>query len=533
MAFVPTTLGTGTGGYAFLKRTRDAQQDLFARSPQVARETQRFLDRIADIQTADQLLDDRAMLRVALGAFGLDDDINNRAFLQKILESDLDDPKSMANRLSDKRYLALAETFNFAGKEGPSLARLSPVAAGADDLADIRSADALLNDRALLKTTLAAFGLERDMGNGYFLKQVLESDPADQMSFANLLSDPRYRDLARAVGLAEKAQQRGGMQGFAALLAARDAPVATAADLMEDPELYQATLGLFGLGRDAERTAFIQTVLESDPTDSASVANTQEDRRYLALAKAFGFVERAAAEADGDSFTSRVEAFAAAVSNHDAPIRSPRDFFGDVDLMLKSYALFDLPPRPDGAAFVSRILDSDRSSPTSLVNVYPDQRYRAFADAIDMQPESDERIYPEGFGAAIVGAYLDRQFEVRVGESDPTMRFALALERDLTQIVNLGTSNNAHWFSVMSSKPMREVFETVFQLPSSFGTLDIDRQLVELKDRSNRFFGTDRLADFTGPDKLEELRQRYLVRSQVGDGMSTAPGNLVLSLLQG
>lgn len=531
MTFTPTVLGTGLGGFAFLQRTRETQQDLLARSPQVARETQQFLEKAKTLQTSDQLLDDRAMLKVALGAFGLDDDLNNRAFLQRILDSDLTDSRSLANRLADKRYLALAETFNFAGTTGPSLARFKSAEDVGNDLAAIRTVDELLGNRALLTATLQTFGLERDVGNTFFLKSVLESDLNDSRSFANRLSDPRYAELAAAFGLGEKTRQQDGLQGFARILDTRSDPVRTTAELMADPQLLAVSLNVFGLQGDAGRTEFLESVLNSDLGDPGSFANQLEDKRYAALAGAFGFVERATVEGQGGTFTSKAEAYAEAAMAREQPVATTKEFFSDIKVMLASFALFDLPSRPDRSAFVNRILESDRDAPTSLINVFPDARYRAMADALDLKEPSSERVYPPGFAEAIVETYLDRQFEIRIGEANPTMRFALALERDLSQIVNTASSNDAQWFAIMASKPMREVFETVFQLPASFGTLDIDRQLGDLKARSEQFFGTSRLADYVLPENLENLRLQYLARSENGPRSDTGSGNLILTLL--
>jgi hypothetical protein len=54
------------------------------------------------------------------------------------------------------------------------------------------------------------------------------------------------------------------------------------------------------------------------------------------------------------------------------------------------------------------------------------------------------------------------------------------------------------------------VFQTAFSLPSSFASLDIDRQLNVLKDRAQRLFGDEGVAQFSDPAKLEALLRRYL-----------------------
>jgi hypothetical protein len=116
MSFSPILPSGGLMGWAYLGRTQDRQMALQAADPQQSRLEASFRDRIAGITTAEALVANRAVLQVALGAFGLDDDINNRFFIRRVLESDLSDSGSLANRLADKQYLALAEAFGFGGE---------------------------------------------------------------------------------------------------------------------------------------------------------------------------------------------------------------------------------------------------------------------------------------------------------------------------------------------------------------------------------------------------------------------------------
>ena len=530
--FTPTVIGSGLAGYGFLTRTRDQQQGMLANSPQIARDTSATMERMKDVQSSDDLLDDRALLRVALGAFGLDEDINNRAFLKKILDSDLSDDKSLANRLADKRYLAFAKAFNFKGEDGPQMNAGKTADEVRAELANIRSADDLLNNPRLLQSTLARFGLESDAGNRFFLKQVLESNADDATSFARRLSNPAYADLARVFDLADKARDRESIYAFASTFEGKAAGIETVDDLFQEPDLLRAALGIFGLEADLDNKDFLRSVLESDIGDPASVANTEYDRRYLALAKAFDFNARAEATANGDPFTSTLEKFVESVSSRSAQVETAQDLFSDIGLMLDTFEFFDLPSRPDAAQFANKILTSDRDNPLSYLNLQLDQRYHAFADAFNLKTPPEGRVYPPGFADAIVQNYLDRQFEVRIGESDASMRVALAMERDLNDVVENALSNDARWFGVMSSKPLRTIFETVFQLPESFGALDLDRQLADFKARAESYFGTSEVADFIESDRMEELRRRYLVQSSIGTSAG-GPENVVLSLLRG
>ncbi len=119
MSFQPVIPLGGYAGWTFLQRTRETQQQAFEASPQLARNVSYFEENIGAVQTAEELVSDRRLLSVALGAFGLDDDINNKYFLQKVLEDGTLDPAALANRLSDKRYLAFAEAFGFGDFDTP------------------------------------------------------------------------------------------------------------------------------------------------------------------------------------------------------------------------------------------------------------------------------------------------------------------------------------------------------------------------------------------------------------------------------
>ena len=113
MSFQPILPMTGNLGWSFLKSTREAQQAAFDNSSIIARESQYFREEIGKVSSAEDLVSNRRLLQVALGAFGLDEDINNRFFIRKVLEEGTINTESFANRLADKRYFAMAEAFGF------------------------------------------------------------------------------------------------------------------------------------------------------------------------------------------------------------------------------------------------------------------------------------------------------------------------------------------------------------------------------------------------------------------------------------
>lgn len=111
MSFSPIIPTTGLAGWAFLSRTRERQETSFVANAAMVRDTTYFREKINQVETAETLVNDRRLLRIALGAFGLQDDLDSRAFIRKLLEDGTSDRRALANRLTDKRYQSFANAF--------------------------------------------------------------------------------------------------------------------------------------------------------------------------------------------------------------------------------------------------------------------------------------------------------------------------------------------------------------------------------------------------------------------------------------
>lgn len=118
--FQPIVPLTGYAGWLFLERTAETQREAFSASPDLTRKKEYFRENIGQISTAEELVEDRQLLEVALGAFGLDDDIDNKFFIQKILSEGTIDSESLANRLTDSRYSDLSKAFGFGDFQVPN-----------------------------------------------------------------------------------------------------------------------------------------------------------------------------------------------------------------------------------------------------------------------------------------------------------------------------------------------------------------------------------------------------------------------------
>ncbi len=117
--FQPVLPIQGYSGWQFLQRTLEDQQTAFRASPAVTRLTEAFDQKIGSVLTAEQLVGDRELLQVALGAFGLDEDIGNTFFIRRVLEDGTTSPNALANRLSDTRYRDFSDAFGLGPNQVP------------------------------------------------------------------------------------------------------------------------------------------------------------------------------------------------------------------------------------------------------------------------------------------------------------------------------------------------------------------------------------------------------------------------------
>lgn len=125
MYFQPSVPTGGYSGWLVLQKTAPRQQEVFEKSPALQREIEYFQENIAKATTAKALVNDRRLLGVALGAFGLGDEIDKRAFIQRVLEEGTEKSDAFANRLNEPRFKALAEAFGYGNIAGANVALYS------------------------------------------------------------------------------------------------------------------------------------------------------------------------------------------------------------------------------------------------------------------------------------------------------------------------------------------------------------------------------------------------------------------------
>lgn len=217
-----------------------------------------------------------------------------------------------------------------------------------------------------------------------------------------------------------------------------------------------------------------------------------------------------------------------------AKVETASDLVSDRRMLTVALGAFGLQDDLNNRYFVQKILEEGTVDDDALANRFSDPRYAEFSKAFGFGATEIQRNKLSDFPDAIIDAYERQEFEVAVGEQSQTLRIALTAERTFADIAEAGSSERANWFKIMSQPPMRDMFQTVFNLPQSFSQADIDQQQAVLADRSQRMFGTSDPADFADPELLETLTTRFTAMSSLQNSQGgTSSGSLALTLLRG
>ena len=214
--------------YNLINRDIRGNLDRIASSTQVAREEQYYKDNIGKVKTVDEFVDNYRLYSYAMKAHGLEDMTYAKAFMKKVLESNLADANSFANKLTDKRYADFVSAFNFAAN----------------------GADATIYNKA---------------------QQMVTKNYATQAEIAGLDPDSDY------------------VKGETTYYLANITKVKSIDDLMSNNRLYTYALASFGLDSATEDKDLIKQVLQGGVRDPDSVANKMTDKTYAALASTFNF----------------------------------------------------------------------------------------------------------------------------------------------------------------------------------------------------------------------------------------------------
>lgn len=243
------------------------------------------------------------------------------------------------------------------------------------------------------------------------------------------------------------------------------------------------------------------------------------------------------------TYDAQIDSFSAsAVNKRDSEyflenikkVQTAEDLVADRRLLQVALGAFGLESDLDNRYFIQKILSDGTKAQDALSNRLSDKRYRQFSDAFGLGPGEVRKTGLITNMEEVARDNVVSRFEVAVGESDETMRIALYAQHALSDLAAKGGSTDTKWFDLMSLPPLRSMMETALGLPSSFGQLNIDRQLEVFKDRLSGLTGSDDLSQFKDEAAVERLTDQFLARSQIAQLESTiSPAQTALILLGG
>ncbi|MBO0661293.1 DUF1217 domain-containing protein [Jiella sp. MQZ9-1] len=333
--------------YQLYTRDQTRVLDRLAADPVNKRLADYYRENIGKVKSVDDFMKDYRLYSYAMTAYGLEDQIDSRALIRKVLESDLSDKESFANKLSDERYRDFAKAFSFTDTtktttptaqsnaqlqvmvDGYSEHRVKAAQAISADanyftakIEGVKTVDQFLADDTLFKVALEAAGIDSSVASKSFIREVLTTNKADQLSAQG---DDRYTILASMLPFDSDGQapaggvqsaseanstaylyyQQKGLQASPQAAAlqvsyyeSKIGGVTSADDLIENSRLLDTALRSVGLNPNIESPAYVWNILTSDRSDPNSVLNKMPEttaaeqtrkEQYTALAKMFQF----------------------------------------------------------------------------------------------------------------------------------------------------------------------------------------------------------------------------------------------------
>ncbi|MEM5491954.1 DUF1217 domain-containing protein [Hoeflea sp. AS16] len=199
--------------------TKDINQTLSRKAADavISRELQYYRETIGSITSIDEFLDNDRVYAYAMKAYGLEEMTYAKAFIRKVLESDLTDTSSFANLLTDTRYKTLAAAYDF-GKTVTSEIVQTPTQMDSligtyeqtiqDNDSQLRAdtnyftavvptftnVDDLFKDIRARDYVFTTFGIDPDTFDYDTIRSVLTSDIADAGSYINSVIAPKVDD---------------------------------------------------------------------------------------------------------------------------------------------------------------------------------------------------------------------------------------------------------------------------------------------------------------------------------------------------
>ncbi|MGO4437593.1 DUF1217 domain-containing protein [Rhizobium sp. RAF56] len=325
-------------GYSMSSRDMVTTLTRVSAQAQTKREVDYYKANIGKVKTADDFLGDYRLYSYAMKAFGLEDMVYAKGMMKKVLESDLSDTKSFANKLTDTRYKQFAAAFNFgvsansgqtdtqqedmlglytqsfANEESSIKTESDYFSARINNITNVMQ---LVADPRMKNYLLKAYGLDPTYVRNGFLASVLTSDVNDPNSFVNLNGGTAFKAMAKqfsfnadgtvptlsAAQLAEEAAVKAESDYYGQTIGS----VTSVDGLLGDSRLTAFMLKGYGIDPASVSTGDLRSMLTSDISDPASFVNQNGTAAEKKLIAQFNFAADGTLALDANGVTKPVQ----------------------------------------------------------------------------------------------------------------------------------------------------------------------------------------------------------------------------------
>lgn len=400
-----------------------------------------------------------------------------------------------------------------------------------DNITKVKSIDEFVSNRRLFAYAMKAFGLEEMTYAKAFMVKAMKEGISDPNSFANKLTDKRYRDFVATFDFAtlgenttvfNKAQHQvtanyidlmtsnhidqmvakynsqitseGGNPSSQAARAETDyyraniGKVRSVDDLLKDDRLLNYALKANGLDRSTVYKNYARKLLEGGVSDPNSPANTATDPRIKAFVTSLVPLELSG----GATSASQTETgyYLANI----VKVRSIDDLMKNDRLLNYALKAYGFDPATTDKDDIREFLEGGVSDPESPANKAADKRYKSFVSAFNFQALGEATTTLSQAQQPAVDKYVRQALEDSAGNQNEGVQLALYFERNAPNIKT--------FYGVLADKALAKVVYTALGLPDSFATGDIDKQVAHIDRKLD-------IEDFTDPAKLGKFLKRF------------------------
>ncbi len=490
-----------------------------------ARDAAYYKENIGKVASVDEFLDDYRLYSYAMKAYGLEDMTYAKAFMRKVLDSDLSDANSFANKLTDERYRGFVSAFSFSASTAvaQSDAQLDEVIglysataanAGAaiqeetryyDIVIDtVTGVDQLLNNDRLRNYMFTAFGIDPATYSRAVVRGVLSSDLDDPASYFNTELAPKGTAALAAIQAANEELGELSSETDGARIAVLKAEISRQQSVLAKVEEYRTLASAYNF--DGDGTASAGTVQNAVQKQSTNELYTLSNPR----------VTSAAAILNRDHFEATIGSITTASELAADPrlVSYVKVAFGLDKLSVVSSTIVNIltsDPDPDNAdSYINRFGGADKDAYYAMRAAFNFQEDGTLADGAAAQTAAQT--------AATTGGYMVH-YNDKDDEAD-----ALAVKRFKSQIGAVNTVQDfvgeatVYDFALkafgldpakVSALTIKNVLKSDLNDPKSYVYRLKDERFVEFAKAFN--FGSD--GNITAP-KLAQSQSEILVVSR-------------------